>query len=451
MGNTPYSPTMNKAGATIELWEGVIKKKKRCRFSQSKLRRLERKTGIKNSMHFTLEEATEKLALAKLKHKRLKKEAKELRVKFLEEKAKAIADEGTSSQQNVYKQLIMQEQQQEAARQIKVVLNKIQSQGVTKVEINTATNDVVEVTSKEGIERACLHENKQKYLQIRHTPCLVEPLRSELRWDANTPAGEQILQGTYNAPIGTHEYAQEFFNELQEAELTHPFTEHQITPDLFKDGWAKMKEKTSAGMSGLHFGHLKTCAMDPVLAEFEASIANVPYSTGYTPHNWQTGISVMLHKKEHEDLVTKLRTITLLEADFNFNNKILGRATIQHAERNNLIAKEQYGSRPRKQAIDHAFHKALTYDIIRQFRVPGVLCSNDAKSCYDRVAHSIASLAYRRLGVPDPPVACMLKTIQTMKHHVRTNFGDSKFCMSADGSLIPFQGVLQGNGASPTS
>jgi hypothetical protein len=38
-----------------------------------------------------------------------------------------------------------------------------------------------------------------------------------------------------------------------------------------------------------------------------------------------------------------------------------------------------------------------------------------------------------------------------MKHHIRTNFGDSAFTMSSEGTLIPFQGVLQGNGASPAT
>ena len=212
-----------------------------------------------------------------------------------------------------------------------------------------------------------------------------------------------------------------------------------------------MKEKTSAGISGLHFGHMKACAMDDTLTEIESQIANIAYTTGYAPTAWKTGVSVMLKKKDNEDLVTKLRTITLLEADFNFNNKVLSKATIDHAEANNLIAKEQYGSRKHRSAVDHAVHKALTYDIIRQHRVPAALCSNDAKSCYDRVVHAIASLAYQRLGVPKPPVHCMLKTIQRMRHHIRTTFGDSAFTMGSDGSLIPFQGILQGNGASPVT
>ena len=48
----------------------------------------------------------------------------------------------------------------------------------------------------------------------------------------------------------------------------------------------------------------------------------------------------MIHKQMHEDLVTKLRTITLTEADFDFNNKILGRAAIYHAEKNHLLPGE---------------------------------------------------------------------------------------------------------------
>ena len=319
------------------------------------------------------------------------------------------------------------------------------------MEVQNAANETLEITSKEGIEHACMQENKLKYLQIRDTPCLREPLQSELGWDAHKPAGDAILRGDYQVPEGAHPYTHEFFSQLRRADVEHPFPTPHITKEVFINGWKHMNERTSAGISGLHFGHLKTCAMDSRLATFEASLANIPYSTSHTLDTWNKGISIMLHKKANEDLVTKLRTITLLEVEFNFNNKVLGKATMQHAEDNQLIAKEQFGSRNNKQAIDHAVHKALTYDIIRQYRIPGALCSNDAKSCYDCVAHAIASLAYRRLGVPDPPVQCMLKTIQNMKHHVCTSYRDSKFYMNRDGSLVPFQGVLQGNGASPTS
>ena len=119
----------------------------------------------------------------------------------------------------------------------------------------------------------------------------------------------------------------------------------------------------------------------------------------------------MIKKKAGLNTVHSLRSIVLTEADFNFNNKLLGKRAIQQAEDLNDIAPEQYGSRKHKSAIDQALHKRLSYDIMRQTKTAGLLCSNDAKSCYDRVLHSIASLAYQRIGIPHPPVHCMLKCI----------------------------------------
>ena len=135
---------------------------------------------------------------------------------------------------------------------------------------------------------------------------------------------------------------------------------------------------------------------------------------GIHPTAWRRGVNVMIHKKTNSDLVTNLRKIVLTEADFNFNNKYLGKTTLFQAEKYNAIAKEQYGSRKGKSAIDHALHKRLTYDIMRSFKRPGALCSNDAKSCYDRVIHAVAMLAYRRLGISKPPVESMIATIQGM-------------------------------------
>ena len=37
-------------------------------------------------------------------------------------------------------------------------------------------------------------------------------------------------------------------------------------------------------------------------------------------------------------------------------------------------------------------------DLLRQKRQAGTLCSNNAKSCYDQIVHSVATLSMRRLG-----------------------------------------------------
>lgn len=79
-----------------------------------------------------MDEANEKLCLATMKYKRLKKDGKELRVKFLEQKAEDIAKDKGQEATTVYKQLVQREQQRESARQIKYVLQKVNDGGVTK-------------------------------------------------------------------------------------------------------------------------------------------------------------------------------------------------------------------------------------------------------------------------------------------------------------------------------
>jgi hypothetical protein len=61
MGNVPFSAKYKKITATIELWKAVIKKKRHCKFSQSKLRRLERRARVENSLHYSLDQAVEKV------------------------------------------------------------------------------------------------------------------------------------------------------------------------------------------------------------------------------------------------------------------------------------------------------------------------------------------------------------------------------------------------------
>jgi hypothetical protein len=54
------------------------------------------------------------------------------------------------------------------------------------------------------------------------------------------------------------------------------------------------------------------------------------------------------------------------------------------------------------------------------------MCSNDAKSCYDRITHSVTSLCMRRMGVEEPPIVCMFTTIQNLEHYNRTAYGVSE-------------------------
>jgi hypothetical protein len=105
------------------------------------------------------------------------------------------------------------------------------------------------------------------------------------------------------------------------------------------------------------------------------------------------------------------------------------------------LAPEQYGSRKGHQAVDQCLNKCLTFDLSWILHKPMALCANDAKSCY---------LCLQRIGCPKPVVITMFETLQNLRHHVRSQHGDSDLFYQANQGGCPIQGLGQGNGAGPT-
>jgi len=155
----------------------------------------------------------------------------------------------------------------------------------------------------------------------------------------------------------------------------------------------------------------------------------------------------MLEKTLGVMLVSKLQAILLMEADFNASNKILyGVRMMQNAREHRLMPEEIY-SKKNCMADDGTLTKTLFYDVTCQARVPAAIASVDASNCYDRIAHTMASLVFQPFGVPESAIGSMLSAIENMKFFLRTGFGDStKFV--GGGIRIKTQGLTQGNGAS---
>ena len=126
----------------------------------------------------------------------------------------------------------------------------------------------------------------------------------------------------------------------------------------------------------------------------------------------------MIPKKLHDLLPSKLRLILLMDCHFNHNNKYEGKKVMEFGEKNGLLAKEQYGSRKEKSAVQHALNKRLVLDNIRLTKTPAVYCANDAKSCYDRIILMVAYLTLRRYGISENTAKCTISVLMEMKHHI---------------------------------
>ena len=87
--------------------------------------------------------------------------------------------------------------------------------------------------------------------------------------------------------------------------------------------WWRMKERTALSCSGCHFGHYKAAAHSDYLSEVHAMTVELATKTRAIPKRWSKRLSVILEKIAGVALLTKLRAILLMKADFNFHNRLI--------------------------------------------------------------------------------------------------------------------------------
>merc|ERR1711966_529032 len=256
---------------------------------------------------------------------------------------------------------------------------------------------------------------------------------------------------------GTYEYTEDFDESTRDIMQACAMIRSNIPANSvntvirkkeWQQRWLKVKEKTSSSVSNLHFSHYKAGAKPELISHLHALKTSIALRRGISLSRWSYGLSVMLEKEVGCTLLQHLRAILLMEADFNFTNKIVYGVRMLDNARKHGYAPEEIYSEKNKMADDGSLAKVLFFDIARQTRLTAGLSSVDAANCYDSVAHAIAPLVFQAFGVPKEAVVTMVEAIEETKYFLRTAYGDSK---NFRGSKleVKFQGLCQGNGAAP--
>jgi hypothetical protein len=449
MGGVPWSPKLQPFRDTIELWKMIRRKRKGLKISVKRIRRFMFKTSIRDALTNDLEQVELHLKQAGVDYATAAKSALAWRNDFLFELAKAKAEKNETEVEKEWKALIQIEKQRRQARNIKRMRGKLGAGQVTKVYQTDEDGTKTVCETQATMVKAFFKENDSRFSQTEDTPPMQSPLVEELGYLADTDFATQVLDGTYEPSPVVDKYARELLHELRIPEVVRKRGPISliVTPAEHTLGWKRTKEK-SAETSGPSMAEVKAASQDVVLAAIDTHMRSLPYTKGFSPQSWQLITDVEILKKAGVYDVEKMRTIQLMHAVFNMNNKKLGRDMMRSAEASNILAREQFGSRKHHQSITAALNKRLTMDILRQRRQAGALCSNDAKSCYDRTVHNIATIAMRRTGMPPEPVRSMFETLQKAAHRVTTAYGISTQTYGTK-LAIPYQGVGQGNGAGP--
>ena len=447
MGKIKWSPTIQKTRDKIHYLRLCISRLSGRKVGARLLCRLSKKVQL-NTVSWILDEIKEALDGEYKTYKQQKKEANNLRTTFMEDLATTLAENKKTKKSSMLKQLLEREKKRDMYKKLRIINKKLQNLSTTFVTITNQDGTKTDLTEAKELQEAINKENETKMHQTEST-CLFK--RGQLYHQFGDlglgPGTQRVLDGVFQPPSSISQGTKDFLAHCK-IPSTECKTDMLRSVEEYKSSWDHAKERTSS--RSIHFGHFKAATKHTTNLLVHYTLAEIPFRAGYSLKRWKKATDVMILKKEGLIEVNKLRTIVLMEADFNHNNKYLGRSMMNHAILHDLLAKEQY-SIPGKKCIDHVINRKLLFDLIRYQKTSASMASVDLKSCYDRISHSPAYLAMRGFGIPHKPINSMFNTIQNMKHRNKTVHGISDCSFGGKDKRFKAKpnGVCQGNGAGP--
>ena len=321
-------------------------------------------------------------ATAWKKYRKAKSTADTLRQQFLEERARLSEERGDLDTAQKIRLIGHQERLRESFDKIRHVLKPNGLSGILHFEIKDPDNknEFKKISDPEEMERIMSENFKSKFYEVYDTPLARAPFIEILGLDGLTEQAEAILTGTCVLPPVIHPDIIEFIEHLKMPPeiLQDEPVQTETTPSAFVSFWKKGREKIVSSMSKLHNGHYIASTLSPYLTMILAELASIPWEFGVSLARWRHSLNVALEKIQGVRLLSKLRTIHLLEADVNTGTKLIfAQRMMANAYRHRQILESQY-ARKYTQAIEAVLVKRLYFDYLRIYKVPGAIISNDA-------------------------------------------------------------------------
>lgn len=360
--------------------------------------------------------------ILELSNKDLEQGYKQARKKLQESKVLAAAwreehvaklDEARVAEKGVPVEKISQERRRvEQQRRLGANLAHIKGSRrdpVTTVFKRDATGNRISCTSQQEIETACLEENEKRFSQTEGTPAMNPALCGVVSFCAELPAAQLILNGAYDGPGCEDVFMRKVIQGLQMplVVLQEGWISSEISVTEHSAAWRRQKERTASERSLLGFSDHKAAIFHPEMCEMDRLFRQILYCNGFAPqlHLQVTDFQILKQPGNYE--VESMRTIQLMPAAFNINNKKTRRMMMHRAEHLKLLPQEQAGSRKGRRAVESALEKVLFWDCMRHRRWHSAMISNDAKSCYDRIVLWSQPLLYNALAFTRrPPRRC---------------------------------------------
>ncbi len=124
--------------------------------------------------------------------------------------------------------------------------------------------------------------------------------------------------------------------------------------------WQTARERTGSSYSGLHFGHYMAASFCLDLSLLHAAKLTICAKNGVSLARWGKGLTVLLEKFIGNVFVHKSCAIRLLEANFNWWNKLIfAKRMMQQAIQEGSIPQECFAKKH-----SHCNHAVLTKQVL---------------------------------------------------------------------------------------
>ena len=450
-GAVPWSPPIQKHRDRVEYWHRVLRTKTDVLTSRTAIKRLSKKIGEYSGFYLSTSEAIVKLKESIRAYKEAKKEAYKLRVGFNETLIQAVAKDEDKDPKMVRKRMDREKHQKDQGRVARTIRKRNIKEPVLKgVALCQETGLQKVVDTQDSLVQAVAESNLRRQKQTETTPFRTAPLRDEFGYCAENYENIQaVLDGTYNPPPGTDQYAKEFLRELQMPDAIREKgpIDINLTEEDNEQAWKRQKGGTASDSSTLAFEHYKTACQDKDLNAVDTLLRDLPTKFGFVPPSWLSVTDVEILKKAGVYDIEKMRAVQLFAAEFNITNKMIGKKVLANAEVCNEVADEQHGSRKNHQARLLVLNKVLVGDWLLLRKQAGAYGMNDAKGCFDRIVHTVAIMVLMSFGVPYLAATTLFQVIAKARHKIKTGYGTSDWVYGDE--EIPISGVGQGNGLGP--
>ncbi len=267
---------------------------------------------------------------------------------------------------------------------------------------------------------------------------------------ADGPVAQQIILGTYQYPPYLDPATRLLFEEATAtyARLSPSGVATYVTVKDFQYFWQRAREGIGSPYSGLHFGHYKRASFCTNLSALHASKLSLVARKGIPLSQWNRGLTVLLKKIVGNVFVHKLRAICLLEADFNWWNKLIFAKTMMQQAINEGSIPQLCFAKKNSHCNYAVLRKQFFCNSSRTWHHPVGLGECDFSDCYDQAAHPPTSIALPRWQIPVMVIRVLLTSMQVMQYFLKTGFGKSSKSYGGT-SDSPNSGLGQRSGASP--